>query len=451
MVEMLRLDGCAKGVRQGGEIHISIIEPLARAKEKLVIICGWMKHLRLTLMLFTAGWLLASCQSFPGLFSTVTPTASVTPSPTITPTSTLTPTATPPPAEACKLPEAAYHGAIGLGFEGYARSLASTGTVRAKVIFADFSDAPASNTPEEIYDLYLDGASEMLAALSYGRLDFQMDPYFKWFRMSQDSSTYGISDFYEHRSLIAEAIELADAEVDFSDVDDVIVILNPYAVNIEYGPTFVPISEEDGIAVDDVVIMNAISSGADLPVWGYKWIAHETGHSMGLVDLYWGTWDGLDYAELFRYTGDFSLMSNVNAISPEPLAYERWLLGWLDDNQIYCMQTHEETVGLNAIELASGTKAVMVPVGPTKAVVIESRRALGYDEYMAEPGALVYTVDTSVYTGQGPIVVWPQVEGDPYRSYAPLSEGESVTVEGVTVTVLDALEDGDLVRVTVSQ
>lgn len=398
-----------------------------------------------------ASLLLASCQSFPGLFSTATPTPSVTPSPTITPTPTLTPTPTPPPADECKLPEAAYHGAIGLGFEGYERSLASTGTVRAKVIFADFPDAPASNTPEEIFDLYLDGASEMFAALSYGRLDFQMDPYFKWFRMSQDSSTYGIVDFYEHRALVEEAIQLADPEVDFSDVDDVIVILNPYAANIEYGPTFVPINEEDGIAVDDVVIMNAISSGADLLVWGYKWIAHETGHSMGLVDLYWGTWDGLDYAELFKYAGDFSVMSNVSATSPGPLAYERWLLGWLDDDQIYCMQTSEEIVGLNAIELANGTKAVMVPVGPTKAVVVESRRALGYDQYMLESGALVYTVDTSVYTGQGPIVVWPQVAGDPYRHYAPLSEGETVTVDGVTVTVLDALADGDLVRVTVSE
>jgi hypothetical protein len=172
---------------------------------------------------------------------------------------------------------------------------------------------------------------------------------------------------------------------------------------------------------------------------------------MGLVDLYWGAWDGVDYAELFRYTGDFSLMSNVSAVSPEPLAYERWLLDWLDDDQIYCMQTAEETVGLTAIELEGGIKAVMVPVGETKAVVVESRRALGYDLNIVEPGALVYTVDTSIYTGEGPIVVWPADESDPYRYTSPLSEGESVTVERVTITVVEALDDGDLVYVTVSE
>jgi M6 family metalloprotease-like protein len=410
-------------------------------------------RLRAKLMLAMAAHLLAGCQSVVGIFATATPTASATPLPTNTPTPTLTPTPspTPPPSDACQLPEAAQHGGIGLGYEGYERSLQSTGTVKAIIIFADFSDEPAIYEPEFIYDTYLDGASEFFDAVSYGRLNFEMDTHFQWFRMPNPSTSYEIVSFYGHRALMEDAIKLADPFVDFAEYQQVIVILNPSAAAIAWGPTFVPAGEYDGIVVDDGIVMNGISSGFDLLHWGYKWVVHETGHSMGLVDLYWGAWDGVEYPELFRYTGNFSVMSNVSATSPEFLAYERWVLGWLDNNQVYCLESPEQTVMLSPIEVEGGIKAVMVPVSETKLVVVESRRALGYDELMAEPGALVYTVDSSVYTGQGPIVVLPADESDPYRYTSTLLQGDSVTVDGVTITVLEASADGELVRVSVGE
>jgi M6 family metalloprotease-like protein len=396
--------------------------------------------------------LTSACQGGFLFGPTPTPTPSATLTPTITPTPTQTPTPspTPPPADACQLPEAAYYGGIGLGYEGYERSLPSTGTVKAAVIFADFPDVPASQSPQQIFASYLHGATEFFDAVSYGRLDFQMEPHFEWFRMSQPSSFYGIADFYEHRDLVKEAIELADEAVDFSGYDDVIVILNPDALEIEYGPTFVPVSEADGIPVDEVIMMNAITSGQDLDYWGYKWVIHETGHSMGLVDLYWQDWESEDYFEQFKFTGDFSVMANVAGFAPEFFAYERWILDWLDDDQIYCLQSGSETVGLTPIEVDGGIKAVIVQTGLTSAVVIESRRQLGYDEFMPESGVLVYTVDTSVYTGNGPIVVLPDTGGDLSRYEALLGEGETLTVGNVTITVIEATDEGDLVEVTIS-
>lgn len=400
-----------------------------------------------------AAVLLAGCQTVGSLFPTATVTPSMTPTATNTPmpTQTPTPSPTPPPSDACQLPEAAYHGGIGLGYDGYARSLPSTGTVKAIVIFADFSDEPAVETAQEIYDKHLEGASEFFEAVSYGRMDFVVDTRFQWFRMSNPSTSYDFRSFAGHRELMREAILLADPFVDFADYQQVIVILNPWAVAIEYGPTFVPFSDADGIVVDDGIVTNGISSGTDLLVWGYKWIIHETGHSMGLVDLYWHTPDTEEYARIFSFTGNYSVMSNVSATSPEFFAYERWILDWLDNDQIFCMQTPEQTVHLSPMEVAGGIKAVMVPVSETKLVVVESRRALGYDAFTLEPGALVYTVDSSIYTGQGPIVVVPADDGDPYRYSSTLLEGESVTVDGVTITVLEATGDGDLVRVTVGE
>ena len=83
----------------------------------------------------------------------------------------------------------------------------------------------------------------------------------------------------------------------------------------------------------------------------------------------------------------------------------------------------------------------------TTLVVVESRRRLGYDEYLVETGAVVYTVDTSVETGQGPIIVHRQAGED--FDQAPLGVGESLVVDGVMVTVVAADEHGDTIEIVI--
>jgi hypothetical protein len=172
---------------------------------------------------------------------------------------------------------------------------------------------------------------------------------------------------------------------------------------------------------------------------------------MALADLYDYDWNSSNYAELHRFVGNFGLMGFIGGTAPEFFAFERWMLGWLDDEQIICQETGDETISLSAIESSGGTKAVMVPISDTKVVVVESRRALGYDAKLIKSGALVYTVDTSVYSGKGAIVVYPVLDNDPYRDQSPLAVGESVTVENVTITVLEATDGGDTVQVTVTK
>ncbi|HRJ75896.1 MAG TPA: hypothetical protein PLX90_07860, partial [Anaerolineales bacterium] len=126
-------------------------------------------------------------------------------------------------------------------------------------------------------------------------------------------------------------------------------------------------------------------------------------------------------------------------------------MGWLDDEQIFCQTEGEQTVTLSAIETIGGVKAVMIPVSETKVVVVESRRRLGYDANLVKEGALVYTVDTSIYSGEGALVVYPILENDPYRDQSPLTVGESFTIDGVTITVLEATNESDTVQVTINQ
>jgi len=144
-------------------------------------------------------------------------------------------------------------------------------------------------------------------------------------------------------------------------------------------------------------------------------------------------------------------MGFIDGNAPEFFAYERWQMGWLDDEQIFCQTEGEQTVTLSAIETIGGVKAVMIPVSETKVVVVESRRRLGYDANLVKEGALVYTVDTSIYSGEGALVVYPILENDPYRDQSPLTVGESFTIDGVTITVLEATNESDTVQVTINQ
>ena len=91
--------------------------------------------------------------------------------PTVTPVDTATPG---PITNLCKLPEAAYHGDVGLGFPRYSTRMASTGTVSAKVIFVDFPDAPATETPEQAFSRISPGASDFFRAVSYNRMNLQL-------------------------------------------------------------------------------------------------------------------------------------------------------------------------------------------------------------------------------------------------------------------------------------
>ena len=90
----------------------------------------------------------------------------------------------------------------------------------------------------------------------------------------------------------------------------------------------------------------------------------------------------------------------------------------------------------------------MLPLSSTKVIVVESRRALGIDKNTKKEGALVYVVDSSKQSGMGPVQVHPiDLAKDPTYLYATRGLGESVSVEGYTITVTAADSSGDTVTI----
>lgn len=388
---------------------------------------------------------------------TPTPTPVATPTPTLLPTPTLSPTPTIAPAPVnsvafCKVPVFDGRGDVAIGFPRISERLKSTGNVNVQVIFVDFPDAPASMTTRDAF-AKVSESSKLFEELSYGRLQFVMQPHHKWYRMSQSAKSYAPlnQSFVHHRSYIAEATALADSEVDFRNTDGILILANPAAQALgNSGPAFSATSG-NGITLDGKYIGNGATSAYDLNYWSYIWLNHEFGHAMGLVDLYaFRPEDSRNPNDYHRFVGEYSLMglSSLTANSPGFLAWERWLLGWIDDEQILCLQEKSTTTLVTPVQRKSGLKAIVVPLSLTRVLVVESRRAEGVDKNLNKPGALVYVVDSAIQSGLGPVKVIPIEPDDNRRLKSTRAQGESVTFEGVTVTVKKSDADGDLIEVT---
>ena len=340
--------------------------------------------------------------------------------------------------------------AIG-GFPRIAERLRTTGNVVTAVVMVDFSDAPATMTPQEAF-AKVSGAAATFEELSYGKLNYTFVPNFKWYRMSKPATSYAPlnQSFLTHRAYIMEALTLADAETDFSRVDNFLILANPDAKGLGYsGPAFSAI-RGNGVTFDGNYLANGATSAADLLSWGSIWLNHEITHSMGMVDLYSFKEDSTSAMKgSLRFVGEFSYMalSAFTSASPGLLAWERWVLGWLDDEQITCMSSNSLTQTITAVESVGGIKAVVIPLGGNKALVVESRRAIGLDKKMSKVGALVYLVDSSIQSGLGPVQIYPQNASDQKYWLAPRLVGDSITVEGVTITITQADQNSDTVKI----
>ena len=337
--------------------------------------------------------------------------------------------------EPCRIPEAAYRG-VGLGFPRSTDRLNTMGAVKVRVLFADFPDVQATRTPQQIFDILQPTAADFIWDTSYEKMTLVLQPHLVWLRMSNPSTHYAaaIRDFTGHRDWLQEAVTLADEAVDFGDTDLVLVMATPEAEAIAYGPTWLGFDGNNGaLQADGVKIYNGITSGADLLQWGGKWLAHELGHSMSLVDLY-------SYDAAGGFSRPFSLMDLISSEAPEYFAYERWFLGWIDDRQIACT-SQTTTEELTAVERSDGFKAMAVPVAENRLLVMESRRALGWDSGLSSEGVVVYSVDTTIPSGFGTI----QVENERQM----LQTGQSIEVHGIVVTVEASTASADTVTVYV--
>ena len=336
----------------------------------------------------------------------------------------------------------------GYGFPLNPFALRAKGDLKMTLIFIDFEDSQATKSIDEVYDILSPISSDFFYNSSYGNLNLEFDVIDKWYRMSKNADAYNMSrdnsTALSHKEYLQEALSLADVDYDFSQSDAFAVITNPDTQEVDFGPALVG-NDYWNLKSEEKTFYTSTNSGYDLYYWGGLWLNHEVFHNMGLPDLYkYGgdpTWHGL--------VGRFSIMGLISGEAPDLFGYSKWMLDWVKDSQVFCAESGTGVIDISPIELFQGeTKIVVLPLSNTKAVVLESRRAIGLDSNLPNDGVLVYLVNTSIPGGTGVIKVLPEDNYDEVKLNVLLGEGDELYYEDYNIKVVYSDPSFDRVVIT---
>jgi M6 family metalloprotease-like protein len=253
-------------------------------------------------------------------------------------------------------------------------------------------------------------------------------------------------DGKKYSDYVMAATVAADPIVDFSGADVVVLAHTPLAISSDVG-TFIAEAGMPGsgfaFATEEGTVLNVLIQGADSPRDLQNWI-HEFGHMLGLTDS-----GGV--GEM-----GFDIMLNYN--NPELTVWNRFLLGILNESQIACITS--ETTSTHWIRPVATSenvlKGAVIPLSSTRAIVVESRRRVGFDALLGleSEGLLVYEVDTekSGDVEDGPFKIlgpdrYTVNQGWRASVDAPLKPGESISHKGWKISNLESGAFGDVVKI----
>lgn len=304
------------------------------------------------------------------------------------------------------------------------RFIRSTGTVRAIMLFVDFPDARAPSPTwgiRDYVDLLATPATAYFAESSRERFNLEIDAAPRWLRMSKNNAEYAAN----RRAYVEEAIALWDHLIDFSRYEVVYLVPQDAQTAFPNSPT-TSTTPANGVPVDGTMIHNWVTFGRDLFAGGrgHTITVHETGHMMGLPDLY--EYDSTDFN---RFVGGWDMMGWIE-VAPDFMQYHKWRFGWVDERRIVCVdEPGSTTVRLSPAHIQGGErKAVIVKLDDHRAYVFENRQIAGLDRNQCDSGILAYKVDANIAGGRGPVEVVPaqrppadwRCEASP-RMYRPLA------------------------------
>ncbi len=128
-------------------------------------------------------------------------------------------------------------------------------------------------------------------------------------------------------------------------------------------------------------VSTVITAGNDMFSWGYRWINHEFGHTVGLPDLYsYSTTIGGTRVNQFFWVGGWDIMGNIGGHANDYAGYQKYKLRWLRDDQVDVVsQPGTSTHAITPVDTPGGSKLVVIRTGVSTAYVAELRTKLGVD------------------------------------------------------------------------
>lgn len=343
-----------------------------------------------------------------------------------------------------------------VGFPMNTENIPASGPIKIAFIPIDFADVPGSYAPLSKAQADMDILSKWVSVMSGGRSSVDWVIHNSWLRASKTSSSYPKT---VEGSIAQEAFSLADPFIDFSGVHTAIVYV-PSNIGEGYSAGSGINLENRSFTTNEGPVKNVMNAGAyfyraDKNVWG-GW-AHMLGHGLGLVDYYVRSWSSGSAQPMQGW----EIMASQDGPTQSMAAWNRWLLGWLTSDQVYCIPktslTSAEVVLVPINRDIGGYKSAMIPLTATTVLVVESRRGEAYDSQLGAGayGVIAYIVDTTIDNGNGLAEVQvPTAHTADLRTAhgfvkdALILVGESITASGVTVRLVNS---GDFDTVQISK
>ena len=312
---------------------------------------------------------------------------------------------------------------------------------KMQIIGVDFPDKiGGTKSPKELNQNLTSSVEKFWTAQSSIPVNFDWKWSSDWVRMPNSINSYSLGgSFFQGKfnpdayfNFAKEIISKTDSNIDFTGVNFLFIVFPSGIKNEEIG-TFL-VHTQGTYSTREGNIFNLIMAGGDYN--SASTYIHEFGHALGLTDIR----DTLDVGNQKSDGMYYDIMNN--STYPELLVWHRYLLGFLENSQIHCISsTDTSTHWLVPVASASKqVKGIIIPLSSTEAVIVESRRAIGFDTALSSRsdlvGAVVYTLDSRIPYRRTPVKV-AQV----------LKINDSVNVSGYKITVVESGSFGDVVKV----
>jgi M6 family metalloprotease-like protein len=346
------------------------------------------------------------------------------------------------------------------GFGLYEERAPLTRSPVIQFVTVDFADLPGKRRPTEDLKPITDFLGKYWKSQTTNGIELEFRIPEKYIRMPQNVVDYGMNvDFFSGKwkstsafDYVRAALKVVDSQIDFTNVD-VIAIVVPAEVKRDQIAAFVAESSEKAAGqgfdtaekrIYNTLIMAGPTNTPDFELLNW---AHELGHNFGLTDIR-NTQNvaAQDSSDL----GIYDLMNSM--LAPELLAWNRFIIGILNDDQVRCVNSGITTHLIKPVEMnTKENKLVVIPTGKYQAIAVETRRAIGFDATMGSKseGVLVYTIDTTIPYNLSPMKLVPRVGSTDtvWRRDSALKLGDSLTVQGWKISVIESGDFGDVVKV----
>lgn len=342
-----------------------------------------------------------------------------------------------------------------IGFPRSSTAIPSLGSVKGVTLFVEFPDLKDDGNPLRVWKTQqVPTAEKFYKIASYGKLEFKVDLVEKVYLINKSVLTYNLDTHHDAPpkpnakpyELVLDAMTAADPDVDFSKYDYVNVV-TPATTMIGFEGATGLQSTYDGKLFQRATF-GPIREYVDSPS-KYNWLVHESGHLLGMLHPY-----SYDNSGFIIPTWD--LMGDAATPNSEYLAWNKFLLGWLDSTQINCLDSATKSSSVHLItpltENAPGVKTTIVRISETQAIVLENRRRSSLNPIEEnQAGVLVYLVDGTVNPGKGAVTILYSNLTRTFdnRLVGTLKPGDSVKHQNVTVKVLSSAVAGDYVSVVI--